>query len=265
MRTGRLVAGTCILAGLLLGSTEAQYVNFESSQVRPIALTPSGGRLLVVNTPDALLEVFSVTSDGGLLPSASIPVGLEPVSVAARSDSEAWVVNHLSDTVSIVDLALGTTVRTLPVGDEPTDVVFAGGHAFVAVSQEDAVQVFDLLHLESPPVKLDLFGSDARALAVSKDRTKVYAVVLNSGNQTTDVNANVIFGTPAIDRTRLQQLGLNPIDCSAPHPPYPPLPPGITRDTRLPDPPNGGVPPVGLIVKWDPATQKWRDDAGQDW
>ena len=22
---------------------------------------------------------------------------------------------------------------------------------------------------------------------------------------------------------------------------------------------------MGLVVKWDPATQKWRDDAGQDW
>ncbi len=265
MRTGRLVAGTCILAGLLLGSTEAQYVNFESSQVHPIALTPSGGRLLVVNTPDALLEVFSVTSDGGLLPSASIPVGLEPVSVVARSDSEAWVVNHLSDTVSIVDLALGTTVRTLPVGDEPTDVVFANGRAFVAVSQEDAVKVFDLGNLANPPVPVPLVGSDARALAASKDGTKVYAIVLNSGNQTTVINANVIFnGGAALDPNRLSQLGLNPINCSGAHPPYPPLPAGIVRNPALTDPPSG-VPPVALIVKWDPATQAWRDDASQDW
>ena len=265
MRLKWAAAGVLLLGLAVCGTVRAQYVNFESSQVHPMALTPAGSKLLVVNTPDALLEVFTVLPDGSLAPLASIPVGLEPVSVVASSDSEAWVVNHLSDTISIVDLNLGTTVRTLPVGDEPTDVVLVGGHAFVAVSQEDAVQVFDLLHLETPPAKLDLFGSDARALAVSKDRSKVYAVVLNSGNQTTDVNANVIFGTQTIDRTRLQQLGLNPIDCSAPHPPYPPLPPGITRDTQLPDPPNGGVPPVGLIVKWDPATQKWRDDAGQDW
>src|SRR2546427_203683 len=209
-------AGVLLLGLAVCGTVRAQYVNFESSQVHPMALTPAGGKLLVVNTPDALLEVFTVLPDGSLAPLASIPVGLEPVSVVASSDSEAWVVNHLSDTISIVNLDLGTTVRTLPVGDEPTDVVLVGGRAFVAVSQEDAVQVFDLLHLETPPAKLDLFGSDARALAVSKDRSKVYAVVLNSGNQTTDVNANVIFGTPAIDQNRLQQLGLNPIDCSAP-------------------------------------------------
>ena len=129
MHRGRIVIGTCLLAGGLLGPAQAQYVNFESSQVHPIALTPSGKSLLVVNTPDALLEVFTVTPDGGLVPGPSIPVGLEPVGVIPRTDTEAWVVNHLSDTISIVDLSLGTTVRTLPAGDEPTDVVFANGRA----------------------------------------------------------------------------------------------------------------------------------------
>src|SRR6266850_5680280 len=147
----------------------ADYVNFESSQVHPITLTPSGGRLLVVNTPDALLEVFAVAADGALTPQAAIPVGLEPVSVRARSDSEAWVVNRLSGSVSIVDLNLGTAVRTLKAGVEPADVAFAGGKAFVAVFQEDALRVFNLSDLTLTPQKLDLFGNNPRALAVSKD------------------------------------------------------------------------------------------------
>src|SRR2546428_9146544 len=208
MRGLRMVAGAFVLILVHSAPLQAQYANFESSKVHPVALTPSGQNLLLVNTPDALLEVFTVQADGGLAPWASIPVGLEPVSVLARSDSEAWVVNHLSDTISIVDLARGATIRTLPVGDEPTDVVFANGRAFVAVSQEDAVVVFDLTHPADPPVKKDLFGSDTRALAVSMDGSKVYAVVLNSGNQTTAVNAHVIFnggGRPA------------------PNPPSPPL------------------------------------------
>ncbi|HET8946410.1 MAG TPA: hypothetical protein VFQ07_05465, partial [Candidatus Polarisedimenticolia bacterium] len=49
------------------------------------------------------------------------------------------------------------------------------------------------------------------------------------------------------------------------HPPYPPHPAGIARNPALPDPAGGAQPPVGLIVKWDPATSRWRDDAGQDW
>jgi DNA-binding beta-propeller fold protein YncE len=115
----------------------AGYVNFESSHVHPLDLTPSGARLLAVNTPDARLEVFEVQPDGSLVHAAAIPVGLEPVSVVGRTDDEAWVVNHLSQTVSIVDLGLGVTVRTLFVGDEPTDVAFTQNRAFVAVSAED--------------------------------------------------------------------------------------------------------------------------------
>ena len=108
-----------LVAVLTLQPLRATYTNFEVSQVHPIALTPSGARLLVVNTPDALLEVFAVAADGRLAPESSIPVGLEPVTVVARTDSEAWVVNHLSDTVSIVDLDRRTTVKTPAVGDEP--------------------------------------------------------------------------------------------------------------------------------------------------
>src|SRR5207249_2618175 len=122
----------------------AAYVNFESSQVHPIALTPDGTKLLAVNTPDAALEVFDVTASGGLTHRATVPVGLEPVSVVARSSTEGWVANRLSDTVSIVDLNLGTTTRTLAVGVEPMDIAFAAGRAFVAVSQEDAVKVYNL-------------------------------------------------------------------------------------------------------------------------
>lgn len=53
---------------------------------------------------------------------------MEPIAVAARSNSEVWVVNHLSDSVSIVDVASSPprVVRTLLVGDEPRDIVFAG-------------------------------------------------------------------------------------------------------------------------------------------
>ena len=89
--------------------------------------------------PDARLEIFQVTALG-LNPMASVPVGLEPVAVNARTDSEVWVVNHLSDSVSIVDVAANPprVVRTLLVGDEPRDVVFAGprqSRAFVTAAR----------------------------------------------------------------------------------------------------------------------------------
>ncbi len=265
----RLARAAILSIGLAIpGPAGAEYLNFESSHVHPIALTPSGSRLLAVNTPDSLLEVFAVATDGGLHPLDSIPVGLEPVTVVARSETEAWVVNHLSDSVSIVNLTSGVVVRTLVVGDEPTDAVFAAGKAFVAVSQEDAVKVFDLNLLDDPPIVIDLFGSDPRALAVSHDGSKVYAVVLHSGNRTTVVNANIIEANDVgLVPGRLTELGLNDMACHEPpaRPPRPPLPPGIARDPGLTDPAPPAKPPVGLIVGWDEGTGKWLDEATGNW
>ncbi|MCH7799888.1 MAG: hypothetical protein IID28_15830, partial [Planctomycetes bacterium] len=95
-----------LTAGLLLAAAPpaafAQtFVNWESPHVSPIDLTPDGSLLLAVNTADNRLEVFTV-SGSGLASLGSVPVGLDPVSVRARTDTEAWVVNHVSDTVSIV-------------------------------------------------------------------------------------------------------------------------------------------------------------------
>ncbi|HWU88328.1 MAG TPA: hypothetical protein VN253_13675, partial [Kofleriaceae bacterium] len=98
----------------------SRFTLFESGQVRPLALSPDRQHLFAVNTPDNRLEVYRVQSNR-LIHTASIPVGLEPVAVAARTDREVWVVNHLSDSVSIVALddddAGGRVERTLLVGD----------------------------------------------------------------------------------------------------------------------------------------------------
>ena len=89
-----------------------RFTLFESGQVRPLALSPDGGHLFAVNTPDDRLEIFSV-SGGGLTHVSSVPVGLEPVAVEARSDSEVWVVNTLSDSVSVVDVSDPTMPRVV--------------------------------------------------------------------------------------------------------------------------------------------------------
>ncbi|ANM31066.1 hypothetical protein ABI59_18020 [Acidobacteria bacterium Mor1] len=248
------------LAGL---PAHASYVNFEASQVHPI--TRAGNRLLVVNTPSASLDVFDVLPDGSLGALQTIPVGLEPVSVTLRSSDEAWVVNHLSDSISIVDLSQATVIRTLATGDEPTDVAFAAGKAFVAISQEDRIEVWNLADLDAQPASIPLFSEDVRALAVSGDGSKVYAVSLLSGNQTTVVNGNVAFFNSANqDPVRLAELGLPPVVCDGPPPPYPPLPAGIERNPALTEPADG-IPKVSLIVRWNPARSAWEDETGSDW
>lgn len=73
-----------------------------------------------------------------MTPVASVPVGLEPVAVAARTNDEVWVVNHMSDSISVVDVSASPprVVRTLLVGDEPRDIVFAGSpqRAFITTA-----------------------------------------------------------------------------------------------------------------------------------
>src|SRR5215831_16023174 len=109
-------------------TSPSTYSLFESGQVRPLAR--DGNYLYAVNTPTGRLEIFKTGTT--LKHVGSVPVGLEPVAVAIHG-SQAWVVNHLSDSVSIVDLSPGPgkarVVRTLLVGDEPRDIVFAGPHA----------------------------------------------------------------------------------------------------------------------------------------
>src|SRR5215475_13987847 len=92
------------LAVSKLPQSSNAYTLFETLQVRPLALSPSGNWLFAANTPDNRLEVFQV-GPHGLVHRGAVPVGLEPVAVAAASDDEVWVVNQLSDSVSVVKLA----------------------------------------------------------------------------------------------------------------------------------------------------------------
>ena len=198
-------------------STPSTFTLFESGQVRPLALSSDKRHLFAVNTPDNRLEIFRV-KQSGLLHVDSVPVGLEPVAVAVRSDREVWVVNHLSDSVSVVELEehggdlSGEVERTLLVGDEPRDLVFAGPgrkRAFITAAHRGQnlpfdpqfstpgigradVWVFDAENLGNavggtPLSIVTLFTDTPRALAVTPDGTRVYAAGFHSGNRTTIV------------------------------------------------------------------------------
>ena len=200
---------------------EAQtFVNFESGQVRPLALSADGLKLFAVNTPDNKLEIFS--TGAALTPIASVPVGLEPVAVAEDPNGFVWVVNHLSDSVSVVDVGISPprVIQTLWVGDEPRDIVFAGVNrerAFITTAHRGQnspvdpalnfstgradVWVFDSTVIDDSPggQALDiiiLFGDRPRPLAVSADGLRVYAGIFLSGNRTTVIGPSNIQKAP---------------------------------------------------------------------
>ena len=76
------------------------FESFEARQGHP--LDRMGSILLAVNSPKGTLAVFDLVAGVPVL-REEIPVGVEPISVRARNASEAWVVNEVSDSLSIVD------------------------------------------------------------------------------------------------------------------------------------------------------------------
>ena len=241
----------------LLPKPGIHFTTFESGQVRPMAMSSDNSKLLVTNTPNSTLEIFNIDSSG-LSHQQSVPVGLEPVAVAV-ADNQAWVVNHLSDSISIVDLSStpARVIQTLLVGDEPRDIVFAGDNksrAFISTAHRgqngpddnaiDAglttpglgradIWVFDRRQPGTsiggdPITVVNLYSDSPRSLAVSQDGNTVYAAGFLSGNKTT------VLGESKLDKS---------------------LPTTNAEGFEQPD--------TGLIVRFD--GNNWRDDNGTDW
>lgn len=177
-------------AALVTAGSAQSFAGFESGPVQPMRLSPDGTRLFVADTVGGRLCVFDLRNPSAPFLLAEIPVGVDPVSVHPRTRDEVWVTNLVSDSVSIVSVAQGRVIDTLRVVDEPSDVVFAGGKAFVSAATVDTVFVFDAVS-HAPLGAVAIFGKDPRALAVSPDGSRVYAVVQRSGNGTTVLPAGV--------------------------------------------------------------------------
>jgi DNA-binding beta-propeller fold protein YncE len=229
------VAGS-VGIGLEVDSHRRNYTLFEAGPVRPVAVL-DGGLVAVANIPDDRVELFKPHGQG-VKHCGSVKVGMRPVALSAVGD-KLWVVNHLSDSVSVVSVnerrCSAEVERTLLVGDEPRDVVSAKGPngerwAFVTAAHRGQ-NVTDVtgnlrdpelsrpgmgradvfvyranqlgpINAEKPATILTLFTDSPRALAVGKD--KVYAAGFLSGNQTSLVRYQLV-----VDRGRQSLLALD--------------------------------------------------------
>lgn len=282
-----ITAGVPAISSLMMVSlalaTPPSFITFDTGQVRPLALSADRARLFAVDTPDGTLVIYR-TTDQGLVKQAEVPVGMEPVAVAVRNNDEVWVINNLSDSVSVVSLAGPPhVIRTLLVGDEPRDIVFAGPRnlAFITTAHRGQqrtdpsiaavpgagdpqlttpgigradVWVFDPANLGDSmggtPLKIMTFFSDTpRALAVSPDRNTVYVAAFKSGNQTATVSEAVVCPgfMPAV-----------PCDAfSIASPGGDPLPSQNAQGAPAPE--------VGLVVKFNNTDDHWEDVLGRIW
>jgi YVTN family beta-propeller protein len=193
VRAAFLAAFVALLA---LVTTTAQapptaFANFEEAQTNPIRLSADGTRLFAVNTPNASLSVFDVTTPGTPTLLAQIPVGLGPVSVNPLTDDVAWVVNQVSNSVSIVSVSEGIVTATINyIKSEPMDVVFVGTQAYVSISRANQIAVFNTNTLALTNT-IPVFGDNPRALAVSPDGSTVYAAFALAGNATTLIPSSI--------------------------------------------------------------------------
>ena len=168
------------------------YPSFLSPHARPILVHE--GRVFVANTPSDTVDVIDAKSRKI---TRRIDVGIDPVSLAIRPDGrELWVANHVSDSVSIIDinpksrtyLRVVDTVQDFDLRtkatrfDEPVGIAFASNEkAYVALSSENKIAIVDV---RSRKVKrhLNITAQDPRAIVVRNG--KLYVIPFESNNKT---------------------------------------------------------------------------------
>ena len=170
---------------------------FEGPVVAPLALSADGNTLVRVNPLHNTITVFDLA---GVAEPYDVAVGLEPVSAAFRPKASptdpdvVLVANHVSDSISVVELGKRNIVQTIQALDangvsttnEPTGIAFSGpGRAFATLDQPDQVIVLDAdaqgvwsIHA----IRLRVTAQGPRALAVAGG--KLYVAAFESGNKT---------------------------------------------------------------------------------
>lgn len=163
-----------------------------SPQFQPVAVTNE--YVFIANTPNNTLDVIDPISQQIV---RQIDVGIEPVGLGIRPDGkEIWVANHLSDSISVIDLdpkspTFFQVVHTIQDFDpktkatrfdEPVGIVFANNQkAYVSLSSESQVAVIDVAARRIMK-RLRIEAQEPRGMAVRNG--KLFVIPFESNNQT---------------------------------------------------------------------------------
>jgi YVTN family beta-propeller protein len=205
------------------------YHNEKSINPGGISFSEDGKRAYVALNAANTLGVIDLTASPAKL-ITQIPVGNVPNSVVVQgkyayvsneggrpatsedftnlSDGTAIVVDRTdayttTGTVSVVDLALGKQVKTIPVGLHPAGMAIVGSELYVANAYSDSLSIVDLQTCKvrrtinlSVPIAGGIFGSGPNGVAVTEDG-RAY-VTLGQANAIAVVNLQGRDANPVI-------------------------------------------------------------------
>jgi YVTN family beta-propeller protein len=247
-----------LLFSFVVNAADVPYVNWENHPVHALDISPDNSRLAIAHTSDNRVQLFDI-SLGYPTRLGHVKVGIDPVSVRFKDNNELWVVNHISDSITVVDFQNKRVINTLQTKDEPFDVVFANDKAFVSCSQANQILVYNSNDLSIDPIILDVMAEDPRAMTVNNDGSKVYVASFESGNKTTilaggidETTGTLTFPNNPVNRTPSPYQGQNPPPNNGSD-----FLPVLNEDLPVP-------PKVSLIIKQS-ADGRWLDDNGEDW
>lgn len=225
------------------GNHEPQgHLDFTSPQANPIVLSADGNTLYVANTTSNTVSLIPTAN-----PSASVQVevGVEPVGVALKPNgSQLWVSNHVSDSVSVVDvnpasptyLTVIQTIQDIDANgvsqfDEPVGIAFASdAKAYVALSSRNDIAIVDATSYEVTG-RIQITAQEPRAIAVRGG--KLYVAAFESSNQTELSACPGVTPGPSGSQCTLDTNDIATFVITSPNMPGEPV--EIVKDENVPD------------------------------
>ena len=187
-----LLLASCFATGAPARPGKVGHPSFLSPHSKPLVI--GEGHVFVVNTPADTVDVIDRRTRKIV---RRISVGVDPVGLALRPDGEElWVSNHVSDSVSVIDLARKSATRFHVVAtiqdidsrtratrfDEPVGIAFASDDkAYVALSSENRIAVVNT-RTRKVEKRLRITAQDPRAIVVKNGL--LYVVPFESNNKT---------------------------------------------------------------------------------
>ena len=170
-------------------NTRGRFIMYGVAPMKPVVFPPIRKMFYITNQMGDRLAVYS-SMTGQLL--SEVPTGSGLVSLALRpGTNELWMVDRVTNSLTVLDTDSSQIIRTVRVGAEPHDIVFTpnGARAYVSCSAVNRVDIVDTQNYRVVK-SIDIPARQPRGLAMSGD--SVYVVPMMSGNGTAPIGDSAL-------------------------------------------------------------------------